>query len=573
MSSEWTWGGKGAGKKIVVKFDKPLMGDASGRLPPLVVGERKAAPAPGVIYTASDSYSASYGPEKAFDGSTSTYWQTRAALPQWLQIDFGKAEAVTRFRYYSGGSYRVNEYKLEASNDLTTWTELWSGENAASTGWRDLSFTNETAYRYYRFVILSGRTSGRLYFYEAELYAGVGNEVAFTVTGMERDPIIFGSLTQREYTVESVERYPLPKYWQDDQSGDMDGVEAEAGGVRLERSAGLEWPDGILNLYSSFFTATVDETFILERVSSGSISNDKEFKIEFEIDLTGVDELSFSSSMSNRSYVSSAIWIDGVRTEISSSNYDKRVDSIDVSSIDKAVTVGFGCFTRNSSSVRGRVEFVEVWLDNKLVIPSATVYDAHGVYTLTLPTASIPEAAPRLRFAATTPDGTSITAEYACTGSDQVEPDTWTAVDDGDLLDLDDDTLWLRFTLETENDSVTPILEAVWLEEGAAPQDLLLLTMSPFHIFRDVEGSLTVAYDREKGNLTGTRPVESFTKSFLPADLLPTPEPVQENVVTGAISVEAEFIKLVPTDLGHKETVTAVISLDTSLIHVSVIPP
>jgi len=207
MSSYWQ--GKGAGKRIAIRFDKPLLGDVSGRLPPIISGERLAAPGPGLAYSASDFYSATYSPEQAFDGSTSTYWQTRAALPQWLMIDFGeRPEAITRFRYYSGASYRINEYGLEASNDLENWDELWSGSSAASTGWRDESFENETAYRYYRFVITSLRTSGRIYFYEAELYAGAGNETAFTVKGLVRNPLKYGPLTERTFDVESVERYP-----------------------------------------------------------------------------------------------------------------------------------------------------------------------------------------------------------------------------------------------------------------------------------------------------------------------------------------------------------------------------
>jgi len=199
---------KGKGQKIAIKFDKPILGDVSGQLPPILAGERLVAPRPGLVYAASATQG-SQVPSLAFDGNISTYWESRAALPQWLRVDFGdRPEAVTRFRYYSGASYRINAYRFEASNDLEDWTILWSGNNAASTGWRDITFDNATAYRYYRFVVTSQHTAGRIYIYEVELYAGAGNEAAFTVSGMQRNPLKTGPLQPKTYPVERVERYP-----------------------------------------------------------------------------------------------------------------------------------------------------------------------------------------------------------------------------------------------------------------------------------------------------------------------------------------------------------------------------
>lgn len=167
------------GGLIAVKFDKKLIGDVTGRYPPVAGGpvEKLVIPAlrsdgtkifkDSVIYTDSVSYGGSL-PTNAFDTSTSTYWSSMGTLPQWLQIDLGEGNAVlaTKFRYYSGATYRIGEYKFEGSTDGLTWNLLWTGINDDTTGWRDITFVNTILYRFYRWTILTGRTAGNIYIYE-----------------------------------------------------------------------------------------------------------------------------------------------------------------------------------------------------------------------------------------------------------------------------------------------------------------------------------------------------------------------------------------------------------------------
>lgn len=61
-----------------------------------------------------------------------------------------------------------------------------------------------------------------------------GNESAFTVTGYQRNPLRIGELQLKEYTVDSVERYPVATLFEDDfDGGDADGVELGPNGLRL----------------------------------------------------------------------------------------------------------------------------------------------------------------------------------------------------------------------------------------------------------------------------------------------------------------------------------------------------
>ena len=61
----------------------------------------------------------------------------------------------------------------------------------------------------------------------------VGNHTAFTVTGMQKNPLFHGELQQKQYTVASVVRYPVGVLYEDGFSGQMDGVEVGGNGVIL----------------------------------------------------------------------------------------------------------------------------------------------------------------------------------------------------------------------------------------------------------------------------------------------------------------------------------------------------
>lgn len=234
------WQGKGRGEKIAVKFDKPLVGDVTGFIPEPIDGVMVR---PIGVATASGQYSSSYTPDKAFDDSTSSYWYIRTTGDQWIQIELNDAAQTNGFQWYVS-SYRPNGFTVQGSNDGETWTTILTDNSPDSAGWQSFEWDWTVVYKFYRWTITS-RYSNYLYIYEIQLSVGAGNESAFTVTGMEKMPLKIGELQEREYTVESVERYPILEYWQDEFApveecwrdewdGEMDGVEAGRYGVRLE---------------------------------------------------------------------------------------------------------------------------------------------------------------------------------------------------------------------------------------------------------------------------------------------------------------------------------------------------
>jgi len=110
------------------------------------------------------------------------------------------------FRWYVGSSYRPNEFTVEGSNNELQWTQIYSGASENSTGWKEFGWNWTEPYLFYRWTITS-RHSTYIYLYEIELSVGIGNERAFTVSGMQRDSLKYGNKVPIEYTVDFIERY------------------------------------------------------------------------------------------------------------------------------------------------------------------------------------------------------------------------------------------------------------------------------------------------------------------------------------------------------------------------------
>ena len=111
---------------------------------------------------------------RAFDNQTTTSgWGNNQVLPAWLQYNFGAGNSKTIVKYslyrdshQTGGwvsnNYSPRNWTFEGSNDGANWTVLDTqinqqiSLNAAKT---EFSFTNNTAYQYYR-INISSAVSG-----------------------------------------------------------------------------------------------------------------------------------------------------------------------------------------------------------------------------------------------------------------------------------------------------------------------------------------------------------------------------------------------------------------------------
>lgn len=197
---------KGRGKKIAIKFTKDLIGDVSGKGTPTPYSFYRwyitsTWSSSGRLYlyeleffsngvkvdtnkivsmAGSSRYSSSYDVDRLFDGSVpGREWDANGSLPHWVSIELDEAIVIDSFRWHTGTSgNKPKEFILQGSNDGINWVDIHMDESPNLNNWID-------------FVV-----------------AGVGNEIAFTVTGMERNPLFYGEPALREYAVEKVERYP-----------------------------------------------------------------------------------------------------------------------------------------------------------------------------------------------------------------------------------------------------------------------------------------------------------------------------------------------------------------------------
>jgi len=93
----------------------------------------------------------------------------------WWKYDLGLGVTKTvrklRIKPSGGvGEVGVKDFKLQGSNNDSDWTDIYTGQHANDFNWEDYTFSNPSAYRYYKLVILSNwRTDGYVQVYEIEM--------------------------------------------------------------------------------------------------------------------------------------------------------------------------------------------------------------------------------------------------------------------------------------------------------------------------------------------------------------------------------------------------------------------
>lgn len=145
--------------------------------------------------TASSNYSGQ-DPYKAFDGVLNTSWMSNQAPPAQLQYDFGAGVTKTIQKYTIQGDpvnlqtgRQPKNFTFEGSNNATDWTTLDTQTNqswSSATEIRVFTFSNSTAYRYYRFNV-SANNNG-------DNYSGIGEaqmmEKVIRLTASARNVVV-----------------------------------------------------------------------------------------------------------------------------------------------------------------------------------------------------------------------------------------------------------------------------------------------------------------------------------------------------------------------------------------------
>lgn len=106
-----------------------------------------------------DSYESGHEAYKAFDQDATTYWSPATSSSSgWVQYDFGSQKVVTKatIKALYATQARLKNFKIQASNDGVTFTDLYSGvypnDNTEPSVTVDIN--NVAPYQYYRLAVL-----------------------------------------------------------------------------------------------------------------------------------------------------------------------------------------------------------------------------------------------------------------------------------------------------------------------------------------------------------------------------------------------------------------------------------
>ena len=129
------------------------------------------------------------GPDAAFDGDNSTYWETAPHYPQWVQADLGAPEKVTGVNLEWVTPEAGFQCKVEGSVDGKTWNVL--ADKTAAPGIHDGPLSWEPAEaRYLRVTITGSGAGGRCALWECKIFVERdGQKVVWQAPAMPADAL------------------------------------------------------------------------------------------------------------------------------------------------------------------------------------------------------------------------------------------------------------------------------------------------------------------------------------------------------------------------------------------------
>jgi len=118
--------------------------------------------------TASSSESAATPASSATDGDTGTRWSSTFTVPQWIQVDLGSAQSITRVALNWEAAY-ATAFQIQTSSDAATWTSVYS-TTTGTGGQQSLPVTGTG--RYVRVNATAKATQYGISLWEFQVYGG-----------------------------------------------------------------------------------------------------------------------------------------------------------------------------------------------------------------------------------------------------------------------------------------------------------------------------------------------------------------------------------------------------------------
>lgn len=150
----------------------------------------------GEAFANSSMTSLSRYPYKAFDGDPTTIWMVNTEATGYLGYKFTNPVCVKRvyFKKDTASPNRWQEYKIQASNDGTNWTDLTETlSTETNVGEYTISVDNNNYYLYYRAYCSKTSDNGQPALYTLQFY---GRELKVSVPTMTSNTEPYGEVTK-----------------------------------------------------------------------------------------------------------------------------------------------------------------------------------------------------------------------------------------------------------------------------------------------------------------------------------------------------------------------------------------
>lgn len=126
----------------------------------------------GIITVAQASLNVFVNPGILIDGNTAGAGSYFNGTPdgEWIRFDFGSSKVIDEAKFYQSNSATHGTWKMQGSPDATSWTDVGTSFTFGGSTLQTITELNgnTTAYRYYRFLKVSGTTNGGPWTYELE---------------------------------------------------------------------------------------------------------------------------------------------------------------------------------------------------------------------------------------------------------------------------------------------------------------------------------------------------------------------------------------------------------------------
>lgn len=116
-----------------------------------------------------------------FDGNNSSYWRLlNVTSGDWGQVQYDNAHYLTDYTLNYIGGYRPNSFKIQGSNDGSTWLDIDIRSGVYADNGQNYTVNTPGCYKYYRIDYITAETSAHIFPYTIEFNEDAAHDCSET---------------------------------------------------------------------------------------------------------------------------------------------------------------------------------------------------------------------------------------------------------------------------------------------------------------------------------------------------------------------------------------------------------